>query len=272
MKECSHASVFFFKCSASCGTGAQRREVKCLNSEQTAAHDCRQEERPIIRHACNDRACNEGPFSLHRNPFRLISLLEILPLPQSWKSISIICWRSVWLTSWLMLLCVGFDIQSPMNLRGRCRTRRISPNRRTTKRTTEPRVTTTSMMSPRHLAVMNLTWWNILLVRYPPSKLKTLTLPLILLSTVVIIFFVGMFTDEKCVDNFKNCHLVLQARLCKLKYYLVSCCASCSKSRTWGGATAIRFNCANHRIRWTFSWTFRIQHTNKFFKKWTKKK
>ena len=189
MKECSHASVFFFKCSASCGTGAQRREVKCLNSEQTAAHDCRQEERPIIRHACNDRACNEGPFSLHRNPFRLISLLEILPLPQSWKTISIICWRSVWLTSWFMLLCVGFDIQSPMNLRGRCRTRRISPNRRTTKRTTEPRVTTTSMMSPRHLAVMNLTWWNILLVRYPPSKLKTLTLPLILLSTVVIIFF-----------------------------------------------------------------------------------
>lgn len=197
MKECSHASVFFFKCSASCGTGAQRREVKCLNSEQTAAHDCRQEERPIIRHACNDRACNEGPFSLHRNPFRLISLLEILPLPQSWMTISIICWRSVWLTSWFMLLCVGFDIQSPMNLRGRCRTRRISPNRRTTKRTTEPRVTTTSMMSPRHLAVMNLTWWNILLVRYPRSKLKTLTLPLILLSPVVIIFFLLVYLQMK---------------------------------------------------------------------------
>lgn len=26
---------------------------------------------------------------------------------------------------------------------------------------------------------------------------------------------------------------MVQARLCKLKYYLVSCCASCSKPKTW---------------------------------------
>lgn len=38
---------------------------------------------------------------------------------------------------------------------------------------------------------------------------------------------------EGCTDKFKNCHLVVQARLCKLKYYLVSCCASCSKPKTW---------------------------------------
>lgn len=38
---------------------------------------------------------------------------------------------------------------------------------------------------------------------------------------------------EGCSDKFKNCHLVVQARLCKLKYYLVSCCASCSKPKTW---------------------------------------
>ena len=38
---------------------------------------------------------------------------------------------------------------------------------------------------------------------------------------------------DSCVDKFKNCHLVVQARLCKLKYYLVSCCASCSKPKSW---------------------------------------
>lgn len=39
-------------------------------------------------------------------------------------------------------------------------------------------------------------------------------------------------TGEGCADKFKNCHLVVQARLCKLKYYVLSCCASCSKSKT----------------------------------------
>ena len=66
-----------FQCSASCGTGAQRREVKCLNSEQIAAHDCRQEERPIIRHACNDRACNEGSFPLDYRPISSMLKLEL---------------------------------------------------------------------------------------------------------------------------------------------------------------------------------------------------
>ncbi|XP_069673560.1 thrombospondin type-1 domain-containing protein 4-like [Periplaneta americana] len=32
-----------------------------------------------------------------------------------------------------------------------------------------------------------------------------------------------------CVDKFRNCHLVVQARLCKYKYYRSSCCHSCHK-------------------------------------------
>jgi hypothetical protein len=44
--------------------------------------------------------------------------------------------------------------------------------------------------------------------------------------------FLHFAIGEGCVDKFKNCHLVVQARLCKLKYYLVSCCASCSKPKT----------------------------------------
>lgn len=51
------------------------------------------------------------------------------------------------------------------------------------------------------------------------------------IETAFFSFFLE--TGEACADKFKNCHLVVQARLCKLKYYLVSCCASCSKSKTW---------------------------------------
>lgn len=34
---------------------------------------------------------------------------------------------------------------------------------------------------------------------------------------------------NECVDKFPNCHLVVQARLCKYKYYHNNCCHSCRK-------------------------------------------
>ncbi|EFX88574.1 hypothetical protein DAPPUDRAFT_191054 [Daphnia pulex] len=106
------------ECSATCGTGAQRREVKCLDSNQMPSQDCREEDRPLLRQACNVRTnCNEGR-------------------------------------------CLPGNDENGMEAQ----------------------------------------------------------------DTPVI--------SEGCSDKFKNCHLVVQARLCKLKYYLVSCCASCSKPKT----------------------------------------
>jgi len=134
------------ECSASCGTGAQRREVKCLNSEQTAAHDCRPEERPVIRHACNDRACNEVADESERE------VQDTAKEPES--------------------------------------THHDTAN------------------SSNHIQDDSSSSGD------DGAKLTEHS------------------SDDKCVDKFKNCHLVLQARLCKLKYYLVSCCASCSKSKT----------------------------------------
>ena len=34
--------------------------MKCLNSHQMPGQECREEERPMVRHACYARACNEG--------------------------------------------------------------------------------------------------------------------------------------------------------------------------------------------------------------------
>ncbi|KAF5283828.1 hypothetical protein FQA39_LY04648 [Lamprigera yunnana] len=36
--------------------------------------------------------------------------------------------------------------------------------------------------------------------------------------------------DNTCVDNIRNCHLVVQARLCQYQYYIDNCCMSCRKS------------------------------------------
>lgn len=38
-----------------------------------------------------------------------------------------------------------------------------------------------------------------------------------------------MISGDDCDDKFRNCHLVVQARLCKYKYYRNSCCHSCHK-------------------------------------------
>uniref|UniRef100_A0A8C5H845 PLAC domain-containing protein n=1 Tax=Gouania willdenowi TaxID=441366 RepID=A0A8C5H845_GOUWI len=35
--------------------------------------------------------------------------------------------------------------------------------------------------------------------------------------------------DEKCKDNYLNCNVVVQARLCVYDYYKTTCCASCSR-------------------------------------------
>ena len=48
------------QCSATCGTGAQRREAKCLDLNQMPSQDCREEDWPQLRSACNIRTCNEG--------------------------------------------------------------------------------------------------------------------------------------------------------------------------------------------------------------------
>ncbi len=41
-------------------------------------------------------------------------------------------------------------------------------------------------------------------------------------------FYVTFIVGESCDDKFKNCQLVVQARLCNYSYYKSICCLSCS--------------------------------------------
>ncbi|XP_066961626.1 thrombospondin type-1 domain-containing protein 4-like isoform X4 [Macrobrachium rosenbergii] len=47
------------QCSASCGSGVQRREVKCLNEKQEPALDCTSAEKPDTRQPCNTQSCHQ---------------------------------------------------------------------------------------------------------------------------------------------------------------------------------------------------------------------
>lgn len=39
------------------------------------------------------------------------------------------------------------------------------------------------------------------------------------------------FSDPNCKDSYRNCLVVVQARLCNYSYYKKICCASCSKEK-----------------------------------------
>ncbi|XP_045026312.1 thrombospondin type-1 domain-containing protein 4 isoform X2 [Daphnia magna] len=164
------------ECSATCGTGAQRREVKCLDSNQMPSQDCKEEDRPLLRQACNVRTtCNEVPGNDD-------STMEAQDTPV----ISVESNRNN-----------ETEIPEPVKPRKAAKLPKSSSTR-----------------------IADSTVTNVVTVA-PANGGEGVT-PEAGASA----------SGEGCSDKFKNCHLVVQARLCKLKYYLVSCCASCSKPKT----------------------------------------
>lgn len=49
-----------YQCSHNCGTGSQRRDVRCLDETQRPATQCPTELRPALRRACNTHTCSAG--------------------------------------------------------------------------------------------------------------------------------------------------------------------------------------------------------------------
>lgn len=39
----------------------------------------------------------------------------------------------------------------------------------------------------------------------------------------------SLTADENCKDQYYNCNVVVQARLCVYSYYETACCASCTR-------------------------------------------
>lgn len=60
-KSCPHQwyTSEWSQCSASCSSGVQRREVKCLDERQEPALDCTSAEKPDTRQPCNTQSCHQ---------------------------------------------------------------------------------------------------------------------------------------------------------------------------------------------------------------------
>ncbi|XP_075216571.1 thrombospondin type 1 domain containing lonely heart isoform X2 [Lycorma delicatula] len=114
-------------CSKSCGTGVQKREVRCLDEHELYSTECSEQKKPAIRRSCNSHTCPQNlDDKLPGGPGQ-----EILP---------------------------ASDSNHPGD------------------------------QGPADHTASN---------------------------------------DPNCTDKFHNCHLVVQARLCKYKYYRNSCCQAC---------------------------------------------
>ncbi|KAF4514264.1 UNVERIFIED_CONTAM: hypothetical protein B566_EDAN018667 [Ephemera danica] len=140
-------------CSHGCGTGSQRREVRCLDEAYRPSSSCTQELRPTIHRACNTHACERG----HSDVGDRSSSNE--------------------------------DEQNAVAPRERLHARahhNVVP------------AASTSSHHGSHLQAHD---------AHEDSG--------------------GAGPD--CVDKFPNCNLVVQARLCKYKYYRNACCVACHR-------------------------------------------
>ncbi|KAJ9575980.1 hypothetical protein L9F63_007169, partial [Diploptera punctata] len=159
-------------CSRECGTGVQKREVKCLDEKQQISSGCPEEKRPISRRTCNTHDCPNSQSA-------------------TWNSI------------------IG--------------KKNFKIIRKEVKQESDSEFTNGAGDQAPPIEQDEVT--------HKVQHIKTNILKFTLMHAQFNISGksgVGLPCNE-CVDKFRNCHLVVQARLCKYKYYRNSCCHSCHK-------------------------------------------
>ncbi|KAG8227020.1 hypothetical protein J437_LFUL000326 [Ladona fulva] len=157
------------QCSKPCGTGVQRREVKCVDEHQRTSLRCPEDSRPILRRACNTQECaadapadSSSSFSERRPYSDGKSSSQYRPgVPQ---------------------------VVSPSEVGVRLRTK-VPPEQDTVADSSDGAGDQpgTNDGESGH----------------------------------------GKDGTTECKDQFRNCNLVVQARLCRYKYYRNACCSSC---------------------------------------------
>lgn len=71
----------------------------------------------------------------------------------------------------------------------------------------------------------------------------------IVLNEWLLLFFSSVSPDSGCLDQYYNCLVVVQARLCIYPYYTSICCASCARGRNPHPSSA-----QQHRVnRWCWN-------------------
>ncbi|XP_071452183.1 ADAMTS-like protein 4 [Hetaerina americana] len=164
------------QCTKPCGTGVQRREVKCVDEHQRSSLRCPEEARPVQRRACNTHDCSSDP-SASGGP---------APTYGDAKSPPSGTHRGGGSSHYRP----GPQVVSPSDVGVRLRTK-VSPDQETAANgdggQQQGEAPEASAQSDDE----------------------------------------SVLGKDECKDQFRNCNLVVQARLCRYKYYRNACCTSC---------------------------------------------
>ncbi|ODM98420.1 Thrombospondin type-1 domain-containing protein 4 [Orchesella cincta] len=190
------------ECSAFCGTGIQKRSVSCRASNWTLPSSlCSDKERPVERRSCNEHKCS----------------------------------LAATLSSSLLSTKSG-DSSSNTDASGMVKDKPLQQQAAGTSSTSPPPTTTSStppVVDVDHLQSRSSTNSNVTAIISnrnssrggSGSPSKNLRLPS---------HHLNQEPNEEpepeleCTDQYRNCALVVQARLCRYKYYLSVCCNSCA--------------------------------------------
>ncbi|XP_068239395.1 ADAMTS-like protein 4 isoform X3 [Palaemon carinicauda] len=214
------------QCSASCGSGVQRREVKCLNEKQEAALDCTSAEKPDTRQPCNTQSCHQDrgrPLEVTSPGVETVNASTRIYYEErsrnanarvdggddhsSASSDDEIDNRVPGIPPVVDGRRIGQDLDSISDLDSQ-----YSDSEGDTDGFGVDNEDEESPSDRSHISRGSRG-------RQPPSALRPGRPWKPGLSTV------------SCIDRMKNCHLVYKARLCRLKYYNKLCCETCSKNQ-----------------------------------------
>ncbi|XP_042239108.1 ADAMTS-like protein 4 [Homarus americanus] len=218
-RPCSHEwyTSEWSQCSASCASGVQRREVKCLDERQMPALDCTAASKPDTRQPCNTQSCHQEQADESVNNSSTRNDLPQLPsgLPPGdtpdRKSSGNVALEAGWRPPPQSLEAPSPDFRSPDDIQDYDEgTNRDTDWDWASRGGDEEEEEETEQPSDRS----------------PPSPSIRRRRPV----TPGRPWRPGLSTGS-CIDRMKNCHLVYKARLCRLKYYNKLCCDTCTKNQ-----------------------------------------
>ncbi|XP_050732888.1 thrombospondin type-1 domain-containing protein 4-like isoform X1 [Eriocheir sinensis] len=209
------------QCSASCASGVQRREVKCLNEELEPALGCTAATKPDTRQPCNTQPCHQN------ESLTASSQLDPNEAEQADESVANASKSEAPQQSQVSSSDGTSVDQQPSGNVGEAGWRPPP----------ESLETTNSMEAEKRLGkeeskdpVQDIQTAerekekDIADSTHSPSKRREQQ-PI----RPGRPWRPGLSTGS-CMDRMKNCHLVFKARLCRLKYYNKLCCETCSKN------------------------------------------
>ncbi|XP_071525609.1 thrombospondin type-1 domain-containing protein 4-like [Panulirus ornatus] len=224
-RPCSHEwyTSEWSQCSVSCGSGVQRREVKCLDERQEPALDCTAATKPDTRQPCNTQSCHQeqADESVSNISSRLEAAQRLADASSPGgettdrKPSGNVAQAAAWRPPPQSLEAPSPGFQSPGENRDN--------DEGTSRDSVWDSASTGGEEEEEEEEAQQPSG------RSPPSPSNRRRRP-VSPNRPGRPWRPGLSTGS-CMDRMKNCHLVYKARLCRLRYYNKLCCATCTKNQ-----------------------------------------